>query len=440
MFSLHETTRTRLCRAAFLLMCIGPTCAVLAWCVFVNTPHFRRSHERAIAARLGWQAKLKCASTPRPGLLLYEWLELADPETGQLVARLPFVEIQTNASVVVVRLPHPATITGARLDALVELVADLAARSTDSRPLRFEAQHLTLHFDSGDQSFTDVFGKVGGADAPAQARLAFRRATSGTSEPEPCLLTLGRSREEPVAPTIQLTTGTSGVPAALLAPFWPAAARFGKTCEFAGRIAATRESGVWTTRLEGRLSDVDLDLAVSRRFPHKLTGLADAEFESLTLADGRIETAKGRLTAGPGVISRSLVQAAETHLRIRATDRAIAGPANVIPYERLSAGFEIGADGLAVRGMVPQTQGAILVDQRNVLAVEPPLVCQPVLALVRTLVPQSDVQVPATRETAGLTNSLPVPSIALRPGSEEPLPNARPLTVNPLRSGPTFQR
>jgi hypothetical protein len=63
-----------------------------------------------------------------------------------------------------------------------------------------------------------------------------------------------------------------------------------------------------------------------------------------------------------------------------------------------------------------------------------------VLDLVRTLVPQSDVQVPATRETAGLTGALPVPSIVLRPGTEEPLPHVRPLGVNPLRSEQTFRR
>ena len=53
MFSLHETTRIRFCRAAFLALCIVPTCAVIAWAVFANGPAYRRAHERAIAARTG---------------------------------------------------------------------------------------------------------------------------------------------------------------------------------------------------------------------------------------------------------------------------------------------------------------------------------------------------------------------------------------------------
>ncbi len=91
MFSLHEMTKVRLCRGAFFAFCVLPTCAVLVWCITLALPSYRLAHERAISTRLGWHATLKRASTPRPGVLLYEWLELTDPDTGQLLARLPFV-------------------------------------------------------------------------------------------------------------------------------------------------------------------------------------------------------------------------------------------------------------------------------------------------------------------------------------------------------------
>ena len=44
--------------------------------------------------------------------------------------------------------------------------------------------------------------------------------------------------------------------------------------------------------------------------------------------------------------------------------------------------------------------------------------------LVRTLVPQSTVQVPATRETHELAQLLPIPPTMPPPGSEGPLPRA----------------
>jgi hypothetical protein len=442
MFRLHETTKIRLCRAAFLALCIGPTCAVVGWTAYTHTPTYRRAHEQLIATQLGWQAKVKSATTPRPGLVLYEWVELADPQTGQLVARLPFVEVRSAAGVLSVELVHPATVSGEQLGSLVRLVETLTRRPPEAPALRFAARNLTLTLPGGDQTLTDVCGEVAGG-AEGQARLSFRLASAGDEENEPCLLTAGRSSQDAADQTVQLTTGGGGLPAALLAPFWPGATQFGKSSQFAGRIAATRHGDAWRVELAGRVSQIDLDWLVSRQFPHKLTGPAEAQLAALVLADGRIESAQGNITAGPGIISRSLIQSAQTHLGIRAAEQALNGPDNVIAYRRLSADFQLDADGLDLRGGVPQARGAILIDERRVLAVEPPIASQEVLALVRMLVPQSDVHVPATRETAALTSTLPVPSIAMKPESEESLspPQAKPLNVNPLRSGgETFRR
>ena len=87
MFSLHETTKIHLCRAAFLALCLVPTSAILAWSVAVRLPSYTRAHELAIAAQLGLHAQLTKASSPRPDTMLYEGLELSDPNTRQLLAR-----------------------------------------------------------------------------------------------------------------------------------------------------------------------------------------------------------------------------------------------------------------------------------------------------------------------------------------------------------------
>jgi hypothetical protein len=440
MFSLHETTKIRLGRAAFVALCVLPTCAVLAYSVYVRTPAYRRMHERAIAANTGFEVRLAGASSPRPGTLLYEWVELSDRDTGELLAQLRFVEVQSRGGAVSVTIPFPATVNAARLDALVNFIGDLARRWPPAETLHFQAQNLTLHLRSGDQSFTDVVGQLDGDETQTQARLSFRRAIAGTAAAEPCLLSLARRREGAQDQTMQLTTGATPLPIAAIAALWPGVERFGKTCHFVGRISAARRSGGWRAELAGHLSAIDLDLLVSRQFRHKLTGMADVRLKSATIENGRIESAAGSITAGPGVISRSLVQSAETHLHIQAAALALKGPGNLIPYQHLDVGFEIGPQGMALRGEVPQTRGALLVDERRVLAVEPPLVSQPVVDLVRTLVPQSEVHVPATRETASLTNALPVPSIVPTPGSEEPLPHARPVSVNPLRPEQPIRR
>lgn len=439
MFALHETTQIRVLRMAYLALCVLPTCAVIGLCAWVNAPAYRQAHERQIAAWLGWQARLARVRTPRPGTLLYEDLRLTDPATGQAIARLPFVEIERSEIGLVVRLPHPATLNGAHLDRFWQLIAEQQREPSSSTPLWLEAHNLTVRLPTGDHSLTDVSGQLTSVGLGTRARLKFHRAQRAAAA-ESCLLTFaldGQGRSE--RRVVQLATGSTPLPSLLFSLVWPEVARLGRGSQFAGRITAVEESGVWRTDVEGRAEGVDLDLLVSRQFPHKLTGLAEVQLDSVTLAGGRIERAAGHLTAGPGVVSRSLVQSAETHLRIQAAPRALRGPGNLIAYEQLNLGFEIDEQGLALRGRVPGARGALLVDARQVLAVESPLEAQPVVDLVRTLVPRSEVHVPATRETARLTGALPVPSIALAPGSEEPLPRARPLSVNPLRSGGTIR-
>ena len=83
-------------------------------------------------------------------------------------------------------------------------------------------------------------------------------------------------------------------------------------------------------------------------------------------------------------------------------------------------------DGLRLQGRCASPQyGTILTDRRGAVLVEPKLRCQPVLGLIRALVPQSELQVPATRQTDWLIRHLPVPQIVRRPAAEPAVPRAR---------------
>ncbi len=434
MFWLHETTKIRICRRSFIALCVLPTCAVLAWCSLVHLPVYRRAHEQALARRFGWHARIAKVSTPRPGMTLYEGLELSDPETAQLLARFPFVEMQTSGSTITVKLPFPSMVNGVRLDAFWRLAHEQLRDEHDWRLLSFEAHNLTLHLADGDQSFTDVSGQLHNAENQARLSLNFRRATAGDVHADAAELTIVRNRQSsPPASVIQFNTGGTPLPCTLAASAWPAVDHLGKAATFQGHVSAAEKSGQWKAELTGRIGGIDLDRLVGQ-FPHKLTGPAVAELARVSIVDGRVEIAAGTLVAGPGVVSRSLIHAAQAHLRVQASPEAIAGVENRLRYEQLNLAFDMTADGLALHGEIPGHSSAILVDDRQrVLLAQPEVVNQPIVNLVRTLVPHSAVQVPATRETAGLTRFLPVPSIVPPPGSETPLPQAKALRLGPMR-------
>ncbi len=431
MFSLHETTKTHLCRAAFVALCLVPTCAALVWSVVVHLPGYRRSHERAIAAQLGLHAQLAKASSPRPGTTLYEGLDLFDPETRQLLARLPFVELQISGTTIVIKLPFPATLNGERLEAFWKLAHDRTLASSVWRQLRLEAQNLTLHLPEGDESFTDLKCHVENGQDQARFEMSFRRAVAGVKPAEPAELTVVRQRQStPPGGVFQLVTGPTPLCCALAAFVWPDVECLGKTGEFQGRILAVEQGGIWKTELNGRATNIDLDLLISQRFPHKLTGRADAELEQVTIQNGRIETATGSIAAGPGLVSRSLIQSAQAHLHLQAPSDTSQWADNLVRYERLGLAFQMSQQGLALKGDLPHAQRAMLIDDhRKTLLAEPAVLSQPVVNLARALVPQSDVQVPATRETDRFTRSLPVPSVVAPASGQAPVTQARSLRI-----------
>ncbi len=182
--------------------------------------------------------------------------------------------------------------------------------------------------------------------------------------------------------------------------------------------------------LEGRFDHIDLD-ALLATYPHKLTGAARAELSRVVVKNGRLESAAGKLIGGPGTLSRSLVHAAEANLHVEAAPQATYGRDNRLPYQELNIAFEIDGSGLVLRGEFAQAPRAMLVDSKQVLVRQPAAERQPVVNLLRTLVPQTAVQVPATRETGGLAQFLPVPPIVDPPGSEQRLPQARTIRVAP---------
>jgi hypothetical protein len=422
MFHLHDNTRTRLCRAAFIALCLVPTCAVLGWCVTVRLPSYRLAHERSIAAELGLPVRLANASTPRPGMMLYEGLELLDPASGQPMAWLPFVEVQSSGTTVTLKLPFPATVNGSRLDAFWKLALELLREHQGFRQLRLDAQNLTVHLPDGDQSFTDLHAQLQNEKSEGQLNCTFRPAVAGHKPAAAAELRITRNRDAKAPKSVcHLLTG-GPLPCNLVASVWPVAGNLGKASTFYGRILATGRSDDWESELTGNLGSIDL-ATLMQDFPDKLTGPGQVQLERVLVKNGRIEAAAGNLEAGPGTVSGSLIHAGQTHLGLTVAADVFAGResnAAYINYQQLSLGFEIGEKGLALHGTWPRRPGAIMVDERRVLVGEPRVALQSVVNLARTLVPNSELQGPITRETGKLMGVLPVPSI-----SDEQIPHAK---------------
>jgi hypothetical protein len=131
------------------------------------------------------------------------------------------------------------------------------------------------------------------------------------------------------------------------------------------------------------------------------------------------------LAAGPGVISRSLVDAAARHLGL---DRAAVLDSTdpLLPFDRLALSYQLDASGLRLRGECPPSgSGAVLVGRYDLLLREPMVQPVPIAALLHALVPGAEVQVPATSQTDWLLRRLPVPQAPAPRVAEAPSPRPR---------------
>jgi hypothetical protein len=279
--------------------------------------------------------------------------------------------------------------------------------------VRLAADHVVLQSEGNAETLVGVEGEIDSLTGKAEAKLKF--GVAGLEMPEPACLRVFRNRQvSPPATGFELNTHGSALPCRLLAtgiesmrPFGPQARFCG--CFWAHQTCDTAGSDDWEGELFGQLSDVDLGSLVEERFPHRLSGMAQIEIQPAHFSHGRLEDGTCELRAGPGDISRSLLDAAADRLGlIRSPQVSLAG--DLVPYEQLSLGASIDGYGLRLQGRCPSA--AILLGRQGpLLTSEPVARPRPVVALLQMLVPASEVQVPATRQTDWLMRHLPIPPI-----------------------------
>ena len=416
---MHDRTRRMLCRAGFLAICLLPTLAVIAWSNSRISSSHATSCANDLSHELGLRASLSGVSYPQPGNTLYEGLELADPETAVSLARMRFLNVGTGDNLVTLIASQPE-VDAVQLGRLWETVELRMRQSLGPRPtVRLVAREATLHWAAGSQTITDLLGELSakhGDEGERTATLSFRLAGRDTAEPIRIsyMRTLSNSR---ATRRIELNTAAGEIPCSLL--IIPLGIRngLGERARFRGSVSAVETADGWNGELAGEFKEVDLQAVVSEQFPHQLSGSADIAIQHARFERGRLIEARGAIVAGRGAISQSLLQAAAQNLQLTGTATDLDRP--IVSYDQLAMSFSIDSSGLSIGGLCTGANGTIVRRGDASLLAEGTPAARPVLALVRMLVPKSELQVPATRESNWLINHLPIPSV-MPPAGERP--------------------
>jgi len=408
MFPIHDRTRRWICRVLFILGGVLPMACVAAWAAVVHSASHLEAVRQQVAEVLGLDIRLASVSYPQRGVMLLEGLELADSEDGESLASIRAAEIISDEKSHTIVLSQP-DVNVARPGWLWTLIGSRLRHRADQGPLRLAASELTLRFRGGAATLIDSSAHVESTSEGNTLTAAFRLADVPATEP--VRLRIERSSAGgPSANSFELDAQAAALPCSILTAILERRNSLGEKSTLRGAIRATEMPDGWQGEFSGRLENVDLNDLVTDQFPHRLSGKATLTVDKAVVHSGRLEEFHGTISAGPGIVSDSLLASAADNLKMRREGLRTA--ISTTDYEELSAAFDLDARGLVVRGTCKDNlpgivtrgrEGAILRQSKG-----GPL---PVVALVKTLVPDSQTQVPATRQTDWLLNLLPIPDV-----------------------------
>jgi len=425
MFVVNENFQKWLCRGTFLSLCVVPTTCVLAWSVVRVLPGHEAALSRSWQRPLGLSVRVGRVEYPRPGLTQISRLEIADPESRGPLLTAAAADAYSGARRSMLRLGSVKANTAAVRQLFDALHAHW--RRSDISPPELLIDELKITELDHSWQLRDVTVRF--ADKPDERSARFEFKLSARDEAAPIVLKLVRHRgvTESVsgsAPNttdhgprttdsphtrLELATGSTPIPLALVAAIAPPLEGLDHEGEFRGVAWASRIDGQWESDITGTLTGVDLSRWIGPRSSPRISGPVELTIRGAKIRNGRLTEAAGTLSAGPGQVQRELLLAAARQLQMRLPSEVMDPSSDPLPYRRLAVGFRLTGHRLELAGLAGnQSPRAVMIGHTG------PLLSAPAdaeglspLALVRLLSERSEVQVPATRRARAMLRWLP---------------------------------
>ncbi|MGH7137622.1 MAG: hypothetical protein ACREHD_17890, partial [Pirellulales bacterium] len=326
--------------------------------------------------------------------------------------------------------PHDVQVAAQHADKLLRLVMRRLGRELPGEEtIALVPTQVTLESADGSQTYDDVSGRIELDAESSTAILRFRLPELDTGEP-PQITLVRQGTAAGVRTTIKLDTLGATLPVSAFTSWLDLEPVLGGDASFNGAIAVEEVGGCYSCDATGMLDAVDLKRLIAQRFPHHLAGSATVEIKHARLREDKLVEAVGVVRSESGTIGGSLLAAAVELLGCEPG----AAPSAALPmtagrnseYQELAVAFSIDERGMKLKSVDPARP--LIRDERGkALLVEGSDAALPLIELVRALVPDSTLTVPATKETAQLVRWLPLPPIQRAADAE---PDVPPLRVN----------
>lgn len=358
---MSRQTRIAICRTLFLAVCLLPLVGTISYAAWQRWTTDDSQASQRIVGRLGFDAEVQQLRHSRPGVTTAESCKLFDPETNKLVAHCDDVQITTGSGgcAIAIRsayVPHQQIMSlwSALHDRLLRHSRDL------NQPLIVAIDRIACRDQEGEVELGGFRLECHRTEHGSHAQVSFRPDDHEPHQRSVRISMLRDLRVDPPATRIDVQSPDKSLDCSLIAgsPRW--LRQVGSAVRFQGHAWLESHNGTWQAELTGRIHGVQLDRVVDDRFPFELTGNAALDIEQAVFQRGRVVVLEGRLTAGPGVVSRQLL-AAQQVLGMRAAANRSTPDADVLEYDSLAMMFHLSSEGIMVRGLCePRADGVVM--------------------------------------------------------------------------------
>jgi hypothetical protein len=411
MFEMSSKRQMLLYRAGFILLCVVPTLIVAIGAVIPNRP---RTWEDRVFRQLGLPASIGKVKHPRPNTTVLEQVVISDPDSG-VVSRLHAVEVQETSETLELRLVHPE-IRADRIDLLFRAIQQHVMRQQLlDRSIDVTCPQLVLLSPDAQSDDLRPTATIENANCRIAAtakgcKLDLRFSPPGTQGAPPCQVVVEKQGSVSEGSAVKLIVDTRDhfISCSAFSALFPPLKHLGAECQFRGKIQGQLVRSGWSGNISGEFAQLDLYQLIQDQFPHVFDGLATVNIAALEFQNSQIVRASGRLRSARGVIGNSLIQAAADKLGC-GLDGELTGMST--RFRTIDISFEVSTKGVTIAGNCQANPTTLIEGQFGEPLLKQPASSQPLAALARMLVPDSDVQVPLTRETSKLLSVFPIPSI-----------------------------
>jgi len=419
MFSLHEKTQRRVCRAAFLIFCVLPTLWTVVWIAHFYRPWRYDDWQRELSHRFHVRVSVTGIESPRPGVTKLAQVEIADLRSNQSLATIETLQIEHQGSRIALGAEQVELPIG-QIRAFARSIETCFA-ATDLPPTDFHAKHLVIVGADGKRFELTNLRLRGEVRKTGEKQIQLL-ADVGQGESKSTVKVVLENQSAPLGAGLvaKFDTQQAKLPAWLMAGAIPGSGRCAEaTFSGKGLVGPSGNSG----KLQGRFSQVDLKQWIGPLSPYRVKAVGSLQLERVEWDADGVKLVQGQLRVGAGQIDRSLMTQFEKLLHCVPTSAArdvskkVSG--NWQTFDELSCNFEITSRGMTLTGTcetVPNQTGCLMAFERQPLLLQPEYTEIPTSRLTRVLFPQADsAWLPLVSQAIEMIQSLPIPSLTPKP-------------------------